>query len=109
MAYHHLTFQDDAAPFIEDVEQHLVAARQSPDDLKLIRNSANSLRTLHGVANLFNLDNMSRLASLAADGLTASAKPACRQIQPFSKQFWSFLPNCGKPATTTWATESPTT
>ncbi len=91
MAYHHLTFQDDAAPFIEDVEQHLVAARQSPDDLKLIRNSANSLRTLHGVANLFNLDNMSRLASLAADGLDRICKAGLQADPAFLKTILELL------------------
>lgn len=81
MAYHHLTFQDDAAPFIDDAQQHLLAAQQTPEDPKLIRNSANSLRTLHGVASLFNLDNITRLTALAADGLDRTCK-ADRQAEP---------------------------
>lgn len=74
MAYQVLTFQDDAASLIDDAEQNLLSLEKNPGEGTLICNCANFLRTIRGVANLFNLDNVTRLTALAADGLEVNCK-----------------------------------
>ncbi|MBU0680579.1 MAG: response regulator [Proteobacteria bacterium] len=74
MAHRSPNFQDDARSLIQEVEEELLSLEKNPRDPKNICRCANSLRTIQGVANLFNLDNITRLTGLAADGLDASCK-----------------------------------
>lgn len=74
MAYQSHNFQDAAEPLINDAEQNLLSLEKTPGDKKLTTNCAIALRTIQGVANLFTLDNITRLTALTADGLDASCR-----------------------------------
>ncbi len=74
MAYQSLNFQDDAEALIRDTERYLLSLEKNPAEKATIDDCANSLSTIRGVANLFNLDNVTRLTALAADGLDTAGK-----------------------------------
>ncbi len=66
-----IEFQDEADVFLTEAEQTLLALEQSPADTALRTATVGTLRTLQGVAELFNLDNASLVLSLAADSFAA--------------------------------------
>ncbi len=74
MAHQSHNFQDAAEPLIQDAEQHLLTLEKKPAEQGAVCNCAKALRTIQGVANLFSLDNITRLTALSADSLDASCK-----------------------------------
>lgn len=62
-----IKFQDEAAPFLTEAEHALLKLEKSPEDQGLITSVMNTLRTLRGVADLFNRDNANLILSIAAD------------------------------------------
>ncbi|MDR9501247.1 MAG: response regulator [Desulfurivibrionaceae bacterium] len=74
MAYQALNFQDAAASLIQESQQLLLILEKKPAGQKSLSKGAESLRTLRGVANLFTLDNITRVTALAAHGLDTAAR-----------------------------------
>jgi CheY-like chemotaxis protein len=60
-----IQFQDEAAAFLTETEQTLLALEQTPTDTALQESTINLLRTLRGIADLFNIDNTHLILSMA--------------------------------------------
>lgn len=69
-----IEFKDEADFFLTEAEQSLLALEQSPADTTLRTTTVGTLRTLQGVAELFNLDNTSLILSLAADSFASKTQ-----------------------------------
>ncbi len=62
-----IQFQEEADIFLSEAEHSLLALEKNTKDSALLESTVNALRTLHGVANLFNLDNMNLILAMVAD------------------------------------------
>jgi CheY-like chemotaxis protein len=98
MMYQSLNFQDDAESLIQDAELALISLEKNPTDKTAIRCCTKLLRTIRGVANLFNLEQITAVAALVADGLDAAAK-LDQEVAPTlintALEFLDILRQCG--------------
>ncbi len=62
-----IQFQDEAEFFLTEAEQTLLALERSPEDTSLHDSAINILRTLRGVADLFNHDNTALILTMATE------------------------------------------
>lgn len=62
-----IQFQEEAEFFLSETEQSLLALEKNTKDAVSLEATVNVLRTLRGVADLFNLDNANLILSMAAD------------------------------------------
>lgn len=66
-----IKFQDEADIFLGEAEQTLLALEKSPEDTALQEKTVHILRTLRGVADLFNFTNANLILSMAADSFSS--------------------------------------